>query len=185
MVPITALWLPIILSAVLVFVASSVLHMILSYHKSEYRKLPDEEAVRLSAGENIVPGFYAFPHVNGPQDLKNPEVLEKFKRGPVGYLTIIPKGGPSMGKYLGLWFSYCLLIAIFVAYLTGRTISSETQYMPVFRIAGTIAFLGYGVGHIVDSIWRGQPWSATIKHVFDGMIYALLTAGTFAWLWPR
>jgi len=45
MVSITALWLPILLSAVIVFVASSIIHMLLPIHKSDYRKLPDEEKV--------------------------------------------------------------------------------------------------------------------------------------------
>jgi hypothetical protein len=90
-----------------------------------------------------------------------------------------------MGKHLALWFGYCILISIFVAYLTGRTTGSGADYRTVFRIAGTIAFLGYGVGHIIESIWRGQPWSTTTKHVIDGLVYSLLTAGTFGWLWPK
>ncbi len=186
MVPITSLWIPILVSAVIVFIASSILHMVLQYHRSEYRKLPNENVLMEAIGkENVQPGFYAFPHTTGPKEMNSPEMIEKFKRGPVGYLTLIPKGAPAMGKYLILWFSYCVLIGVFVAYLTGRTTSAGTHYLAVFRIAGTIAFLGYGVGFILDSIWKGQPWSATLKHVFDGLIYGLLTAGTFGWLWPR
>jgi hypothetical protein len=186
MVPITALWLPILLSAVIVFLASSIIHMVLPIHKSDYRKLADESRV-LDAlrAAGVTPGpTYHFPHTTH-KEMKSPEVVEKFKRGPVGLLTVIRSGPPAMGKFLGQWFLYCLVISIFTAYLTGRTRAPGTHYLEVFRVAGTTAFLGYAAAQVQDSIWKGQPWGVTLKHVFDGLIYALLTAGTFGWLWPR
>ncbi len=186
MVPITALWLPILLSAVIVFVASSIIHMVLPMHKSDYRKLPEEDRV-LDAlrAAGVTPGpMYHFPYTTR-KEMKSPEAVERFKRGPVGLLTVIPSGPPAMGKYLGQWFVYCVVIGIFDAYLTGRTRSPGTQYLEVFRVAGTTAFLGYAAAQIQDSIWKGQSWSVTSKHVFDGLIYGLLTAGTFGWLWPK
>ena len=186
MVPVTALWLPILLSAVIVFVASSIIHMVLPFHKSDYRKLPEEDRVldTLRAA-GVTPGrTYHFPYCTH-KEMKSPEVVERFKRGPVGLLTVIPSGPPAMGKYLGQWFLYCVLIGVFVAYLTGRTLSPSTQYLEVFRVAGTTAFLGYAVAQIQDSIWKGESWSVTLKHVFDGLIYGLLTAGAFGSLWPR
>ncbi|MDQ1389965.1 MAG: hypothetical protein QOF94_2372 [Acidobacteriaceae bacterium] len=186
MVPISALWMPILLSAVIVFVASSILHMVLPYHKSDYRKLPDEDklvdALR-SAG--VTPGpAYHFPH-STHKEMKSPEVVEKFKRGPIGLLTVIPSGPPAMGKYLGLWFVYCVVVSIVVACVAGSTLSAGTRYLVVFHLTGLAAFLAYGVGQLQDSIWKGQTWGVTFKHVVDGLIYALLTAGTFGWLWPR
>jgi len=186
MVPITALWLPILLSAVIVFVASSIIHMVLPIHKSDYRKLPEEDRVldTLRAA-GVTPGpVYHFPHTTH-KEMKSPEAVERFKRGPVGLLTVIPSGPPAMGKFLGQWFLYCVVIGVFVAYLTGRTLIPGTRYLEVFRVAGTTAFLGYAAAQIQDSIWKGQSWSVTFKHVFDGLIYGLLTAGTFGWLWPR
>ena len=186
MVPITSLWIPILLSAVIVFIASSILHMVLTYHRSEYRKLPDEDALLNAMRERqIPPGFYAFPHHTGPKEMKSPEMMEKFKKGPVGFVTLIPNGLPAMGKYLGMWFAFCVLMGVFVAYITGRTVVSGAHYLVVFRIAGTVAFMGYSMGHIIDSIWKGQQWSTTFKHMFDGLVYSLLTGGTFGWLWPR
>jgi hypothetical protein len=185
MISIASLWLPIVLSAVIVFLASSILHMVLKYHRSEYRRLPNEdELAETVRKQNVQPGFYAFPHTTGPEQMKSPEIQEKFKRGPIGYLTVIPSGLPAMGKYLSLWFGYCLLVGVFVAYLTSRTMTPGADYLEVFRMAGTLGFLGYGLGYLQDSIWKGQPWSATIKHVIDGFIYGLLTGGTFGWLWP-
>jgi hypothetical protein len=186
MVALTALWLPILLSAVIVFVASSIIHMALPYHKSDYRRLPEEDRVidaLRSAGATPGPTYH-FPYTTH-KEMKSPEVVEKFKRGPVGLLTIIPSGPPAMGKLLAQWFLYCVVISLLVAYLTGRTRPPGADYLQVFRVAGTAAFLGYAGAQIQDSIWKGQPWNVTWKHVLDSLIYALLTAGTFGWLWPR
>jgi hypothetical protein len=186
MVSITALWVPILLSAVIVFVASSIMHMVLPYHKSDYRKLPDEdEVVDALRAAGVTPGPpYHFPHTTH-KEMKSPEVVEKFKRGPIGLLTVIPSGAPAMGKYLGMWFAYCVVISIFVACVAGRTLAPGTRYPEVFHVVALASFLAYGLGQIQDSIWKGQTWGVTAKHVFDGLIYALLTAGTFGWLWPR
>ena len=185
MVSLANLWLPILLSAVIVFFASSIIHMLLPYHRSDYRKIPDEDNVRAAlraAGVNQ--GLYHFPYCTH-KEMKLPATIEKFKQGPVGMMTIFPSGPPVMPKFLGLWFVYCLVISFFVAYLTGHTVALGSHYLQVFRVAGTAAFLAYGLGTLSNSIWKGQPWSVTIKETFDGLIYALLTAGTFGWLWPR
>jgi hypothetical protein len=185
MVPLTALLLPILLSAVIVFVASSLIHMVLPYHRSDYRQLPDEDkllAALRPAG--LKPGLYHFPFC-AHKDMKSPAMQEKYKQGPVGLLTVFPSAPPAMPKFLGLWFVYCLLIGLFVAYLTGRTVTSGAHYLVVFRVAGTAAFLAYGLGNLSNGIWKGQPWSVTLKEAFDGLLYGLLTAGTFGWLWPR
>jgi hypothetical protein len=186
MVPISSLLIPIFLSAVIVFITSSITHIVLSYHRNEYKKHPDEDGLSAAMRKtNVPPGFYAFPYSSGPKEMKSPEIQEKFKQGPVALLTVFPNGQPAMGKSLTFWFLYCVLIGIFVAYLTGRTTGPGAAYISVFRLAGTIAFLGYGVGHILNSIWMGQQWSATIKHLFDGLLYGLLTGGVFGWLWPK
>jgi hypothetical protein len=186
MVPISALWMPILLSAVIVFVASSLLHMVLPYHKSDYRKLPEEDrVVDALRAAGVTPGpVYHFPHTTH-KDMKSPEVVEKFKRGPIGLLTVIPSGPPAMGKYLGLWFVYCVVVSVVVAIVAGTTLSAGTRYLVVFHLTGLAAFLAYGVGQLQDSIWKGQTWGVTFKHVVDGLIYALVTAGTFGWLWPK
>ena len=185
MAPILGLWLPILLSAVIVFVVSSIMHVALKYHQSDYKKLPEEDKVVASMrSAGVTPGYYGFPHCDHKQ-MKSPEMMERFKQGPVGIVIIRPSGMPNMGKYLGLWFSYCLLVGVFVAYLTGQTIPRGTPFLEVFRIAGTAAFLPYGVGPLANAIWKGHPASMTAKEVFDGLIYALVTASTFSSLWPR
>jgi hypothetical protein len=185
MVPLTALWLPIVVSAVLVFIASSILHMVLPFHRNDYKKLPNEDGVLdalRTAG--IPPGDYFFPRPSNPKDMSSQETIERFKKGPVGLLTVIPNGPPVLPKHLGQWFVLCLVLSYFVAYLTGRTLGPGAEYLRVFQIAGCAAFLAYAGCCAADSIWKGIAWSTTFKHIFDGLIYALLTAGAFGWLWP-
>ncbi len=185
MVPLTALWLPILLSAVIVFVASSIIHMLLPYHRGDYQQLPEEDKLLATLrAASLKQGLYIFPF-STHKEMKSPATIEKYKQGPVGMLTIFPSGPPAMPKFLVMWFIYCLIIGLFVAYLTGRTVPLTANYLAVFRVAGTAAFLAYGLGHLSNGIWKGQPWGMTIKEVIDGLVYGLLTAGTFGWLWPR
>ena len=185
MVSLTALWLPILLAAVIVFVASSIMHMVLPYHRNNYKQLPDEDKLLATLrGANLTRGLYMFPFCTH-KDMKSPATVEKFKQGPVGMLTVLPSGPANMPKYLGLWFVYCLVIGLFVAYLTGHTVPYGARYLAVFRVAGTAAFLAYGLGNLSNGIWKGQPWGVTIKEAIDGLVYGLLTAGTFGWLWPH
>ena len=185
MTPLSALWLPILLSAIIVFVASSIMHMVLPYHRGDYRKLPDEDkllpALR-TAG--LSRGLYIFPFCTH-KEMNQPAVIEKYNQGPVGMMTVFPSGTPVMPKFLGMWFGFCLLIGFFVAYLTAHTVAPGVHYLKVFRIVGTAAFLAYGLGNLSNGIWKGQTISFTMKEVLDGLVYALLTAGTFGWLWPR
>jgi len=185
MVPLATLWLPIVLSAVIVFIASFIMHMVLPYHRSDYRQLPDEDKIlAFLRSYNLKRGHYVFPYCL-PKDMKSPASIEKYKQGPVGFMTIMPSGPPAMPKFLVQWFLFCLLIGFFVAYLTGHTVATGAHYLAVFRVAGTAAFLAYGLGNLTNGIRRGHTWSATIKEVIDGLVYGLLTAGTFGWLWPR
>ena len=185
MTPLSALWLPILLSAVIVFIASSIMHMVLPYHRGDYRRLPDEDkllpALR-TAG--LTRGLYIFPFCTH-KEMKQPASIEKYNQGPVGMMTVFRSGPPAMPKFLGMWFGFCLLIGFFVAYLTAHTVMPGAHYLRVFRIVGTAAFLAYGLGNLSNGIWKGQTFSFTIKEVLDGLVYALLTAGTFGWLWPR
>jgi hypothetical protein len=183
MVPLTALWMPIVLSAVIVFVASAIMHMMLPYHKSDYRKLPDEEAAR-AALRGVPPGLYMTPHCTHEQ-MKAPETKEKFKQGPNTIITVMPAGDVKMGKFLAVWFVFLLIVNFFVAYLAAHTMPAGTHYLQVFRVVGTAAFLAFGLANMANGIWKSMPWSFVAKEMVDGLIYGLLAAGTFGWLWPR
>jgi len=186
MVPLTALWLPILLSAVAVFIASSIVHMVLPLHRGDYKRLPDEEklleALR-SAG--VAPGAYMFPCPEDFKDMGSSEMAEKYTKGPVGMMTVLPNGPPMMAKHLVMWFVYCLVIGFFLAYIAGRTLSAGVDYLAVFRVVGATGFLAYAGAYAADPIWRGASWPTTSKFLFDGLLYGLITAGVFGWLWPQ
>ena len=185
MVSLTALWLPILLSAVVVFLASSVLHMVLKYHYKDYQRLPEEGAIRaLLRDKGVRPGNYAFPCPDDPGQWNSPEIIEKFKEGPVGFMNIKPSGAPAMGKYLTQWFLFCIVIGIFCAYVASRTLGPGTEYLMVFRITGTVAFVAYSVSSVSETIWKAQSWGTTVRFIIDGLVYSLLTGGVFGWLWP-
>jgi hypothetical protein len=185
MVGLTQLWLPILISAVLVFLASAVIHMALRYHWSDWSVVPGEDKIRAAMrDEGVGPGDYTFPRPEKQSEMNDPALVEKFKQGPVGFLTVIPSGPPAMGKSLALWFVYSVVVGVLAAYMTGRTLAAGTDYMQVFRVAGTTAFLAYAGAEPINSIWFGRKWRGTIKTMFDGLIYALLTGGAFGWLWP-
>ena len=186
MVPIVSLWLPILLSAVAVFIASSIIHMVLPYHRFDYKKLPAEDNVMDALRKfQIPPGDYCFPRPDGPKAMKDPAFQEKMKKGPVGLMTVRPIGPPSMGKPLALWFLYCVVVGVFAAYVAGRALHAGDSYRAVFRFAGVTAFAGYALGLWQNTIWYGRAWTTTLKSNIDGLIYALLTGGVFGWLWPK
>ena len=186
MVPLTALWLPILLSAVIVFIASSVIHMALPWHENDYRRVPDEDRLRAALQPlAIPPGDYVVPRPSSRQELRTPEFLARVNEGPNLVLTVLPNGPWTMGRNLVLWFVYLLVVALFAAYVAGRVLPPATDYLTVFRIAGTTAFLGFAVALWQMSIWYRRAMSTTIKATIDGLIYALLLGGVFGWLWPR
>ena len=185
MTGLSALWLPILLSAVLVFVASSLIHMASPWHKSDYPKMPNEEQVMDALRPlAIPPGDYFFPRPADRADMQSPAFLEKVNRGPVAVMTVMP-GGMSMGRNLVLWFVYIVVISAFAAYVAGRALPAGTVYLHVFRFAGATAFIGYSAALWQMSIWYRRAWVTTLKATVDGLIYATLTAGVFGWLWPR
>ena len=180
-----AYWLPILLSAVAVFILSSIIHMVLGYHANDYKGLPNEKQVLDDLRKlNIPDGNYSFPRANSMKEMGSPEFKEKVKQGPVGMMTISKSGSTTVGKELLLWFIYTIIVGIFAAYVTDRALDPGAHYLAVFRFAGVTAFAGYSLALIQGSIWFKKSWSATFKSMFDGLIYALFTAGIFGWLWP-
>lgn len=185
-VSLAALWLPILLSAVLVFVVSSIIHMATPLHKGDYSKLPrEDEAMEALRNLSISPGNYAIPRPGSMAEMKTEETRAKYEAGPVGFLHVLPSGPPAMGKSLVQWFLYSLVIAFFVAYITSRTLSVGEEYLQIFRVSGACAFMAFGLGQIHEGIWFGRNWPAVFRHVFGGLVYALTVAGCFAGFWPE
>ena len=177
---IMTLWLPVLVSAVVVFIAGAVIWMVMPWHRSDWGKTEEEEDVR-AALKTTGPGMYTLPNCP-PDQFKDPAMQKKFIDGPQAYITVLPNGVPKMGGKLLMMFLYNLLVAVLCAYVVSRTLAPGTEYLTMFRVAGTVAFIAYGVAYIQESIWFGRSWSLTAKTFLDALIYALLTGGVFGWL---
>ncbi|HNX48525.1 MAG TPA: hypothetical protein PKL08_00055 [Thermoanaerobaculaceae bacterium] len=186
MTPLSSLWLPVLVSSVIVFVASSLIHMATPWHKSEYPRLPKEDAFREAVGPlGIPPGDYMVPRASSMAEMRAPEFVEKTSQGPVMILTVLPNGGLGMGRSLIGWYLYLVVVTVFAAYVASRALASGAPYLAVFRFVGTTAFVGYSLALWQASIWYARAWSTTARATVDGLVFALLTAGTFGWLWPH
>lgn len=187
---IAQLWLPIVLSAAIVFIASSILWMATPLHKKDYLPPPDEEAITRALREHrFAPGKYFIPWCGGEggKDMKSPEYQAKLKSGPWAQFTVM-SAPPSFGRCLGQWFALQVALAFFIAYAAAAALptgAGAPAYLKVFQVVGAIALLAHAGGAAIESIWHGAAWRRTAVCIFDGVVYALLTAGTFAWLWPR
>ncbi len=186
MVPITALWLPILIGAVLVFIASSLIHMVLPFHKSDYSRVPKEDEFMAAARKfDLPPGDYLVPCAGSHKDLNDPAFVEKLTKGPVLLMTVMPSGRVSMGPQLAAWFVYCVVVGIFAAYVAGRALAPGAHYLAVFRFAGATAFVGYSLALWQNTIWFKRRWTTTLKSNIDGLLYGMLVGGAMGWLWPR
>ncbi len=186
MVSLSSIWQPIVLSAIIVFLASFITHMVLTYHRTDFRKLPAEDDVMEALRRfNLPQGSYMVPYAQAPADMRSKVFQEKRGRGPVFIATILRNGQQTMGTQLGQWFVFCLVVSLFSGYMTSRALESGAPYLRVSQIASTTAFLGYVLAQWGDVIWYKRSVSASIKNTIDGLLYGMLTGGVFGWLWPR
>jgi Flp pilus assembly protein TadB len=180
------LWLPILLSAVIIFAMSSVIHMFTPWHKGDYATIPNEDRVMDALRPfNIPPGDYMFPRPASMADMRSPEFTAKRNKGPVMIVTVLPSGSAGMGKELVLWFLFSVVVGVFAAYVAGRALGAGAEYLRVFQLVGATVFIGYSLALWPLAIWYHRSLGTTIRSTVDGLLYALLTAGTFGWLWPR
>ncbi len=182
MVGLPELWLPILLSAIVVFVASFLAWMALPHHKGDWKGVPDEESF-LGAARSVPPGQYMFPYCGSQAQMKDPEFKKRMEAGPHGTMTVWP-GPPAMGLNLVLTFIFYIVVGIFVAYLGTHALERGAEYLTVFRITGTAAIMAYVFGMIPNAIWMRKSLRSLVADVIDGIVYGLLTAGIFGWMWP-
>lgn len=179
------LWMPILLTAVLIFVASSLIHMVFKWHNTDYRKFDNEDEVRAAVRASTPPGQYFFPHCIDMKEMASEAMQKKFIEGPIGFITVRPAGPPTMGMQLSLWFIYTIVIATiagwlaFGAYPMGKGAAHAAGHM-----VGLISLLAYVGGSVQMGIWMGKPWSSVAKDALDGLIYGTISALVFWQLWP-
>jgi len=175
------LWLPILVATLVCFFMSSAIWVVFKWHNSDYSKADREDDVS-AALKGAKPGFYLLPHCLDHAEMAKPEVQQRFSDGPVAYITVAPNGMPSMAPKMISMIIYFGMVSVFCAYMLTRTMAPDADYLAVFRIAGSIAFIANGIAVIPESIWFSRPWSMTIKNLLDALIYGLLTGGIFGWL---
>lgn len=180
-----ALWLPIIASAVLVFIASSLIHMVFKWHNSDYRKVANEDEVMaaLRAG-SPAPGQYVFPHCTDMKQMQDESMVKKYEQGPIGFITLIKPGKPTMGKQLVLWFVFTLVLSTALAGIALQTYGLAADSHEAGHLIGLVSFLAFFSGSVMSGIWMGKPWGAVAKDMLDSLIYSTVCALTFMWLWP-
>ncbi len=182
----SSLLLPIGLSAVFVFFASFLVHMVLQWHNPDYRGLSNEDEVRAAIRKGSpTPGEYVIPYCKDPKAMQDPATVQRYAEGPNLMMWIRPAGTIKLGPFLGKWFVYALVVSFLCAYFARFTVGAGEDYMKVFHVVGMAGWLAYAWQGPADSIWKGKPWISTFRYMIDGLVYALVTAGTFGWLWPK
>lgn len=185
MTSLASLWLPIVLSTVFVFIASSIIHMVMPWHKGDFAKVPDEEGFRRAVGPlAIPPGDYMTPYCTTSADMKSPEFQAKVEEGPVVLMTVRPNGNPSMTPMFVGWTLAILVLTLVAACAAAAALAPGAATKSVWHLTGLVALAGYGFGGWPESIWYGRKWSSAAKNTFDALIYAAITAATFGWMWP-
>lgn len=175
------LWLPIVVASLVCFFMSAAIWVLFKWHNADYRKLEREEAVG-AALKGAAPGYYLLPYAVDQAETANPEVRKRFEDGPVAYITVAPNGMPSMPPKMIAMIVYFAIVSSFCAYMVTRTLAPGADYLAVFQVAGTVAFVANSLALIPESIWFNRPWSITLKNALDAVIYAGLTGGIFGWL---
>ena len=186
MISVAALLVPALVAAVLVFLVSSLIHMLTPWHAGDFSQLPNEDRV-LSALRpfNLVPGSYVAPRPSSMKEMGTPEFQAKLTLGPSVMINVMPSGQRGMGRQLALWFVYAFVVALFAGVVTSKALQPGADYKVVFKFVAAIAFGAYVMGLWQMSIWYRRPWSVTLKSTIDGLLYGCITAGAFGWLWPR
>jgi hypothetical protein len=185
MVSLASLWLPILAAAIGVFIASSIVHMATPWHHNDFKTVPDQDRVMDALRSfNLGPGDYVVPRPGSRKDQASSEFAALMKRGPVVAMTVLP-GNVVIAKNLVLWFVYCIVVALCAAYIAGAALPAGAEAKKVFQFAGATAFFGFALALWQQTIWYSRSVVTTLKSTIDGLVYALVTAGVFAWLWPR
>jgi hypothetical protein len=186
MTPLLSLWLPIIVATAIAFVASSLIHMVLPWHKGDYPLVPNQDQIMDALRPfNLPPGDYMIPRPKDMAEMKTPEFKAKAERGPVLIMTLYKGMMENMGVLMGKWFVYQLVVTLFAAHIAGTLVGPGGDAKLIFHSAFIVAFSGYVLALWQLTIWYRRSMRITLTSTLDGIIYSLIVGLTFVWLWPR
>jgi hypothetical protein len=179
------LWLPTLVSAVAVFILSSIVHMVVPWHKNDYMSFPDEAAMLDTLrAHNLKPGEYLAPRPTSRGDMASPEFKERVKRGPLVILNIATSDSASLARPLILWFIFVIIVSWLSGHIAWGAGASAAAPRGIFHAVALTAFLAYAAGLWPQTIWFRKPWLTSFKASFDGLIYAVVTGLIFVYFWP-
>lgn len=182
------LWLPILLSAGVIWVMSIIFGMALPHHKQDWIGLGDEDGFMEDLRRRgIKPGNYLFPDFRSSEQLRSEKVERALKEGPVGHLSVW-KTPVTMGDKMVGTLVVHLVVCILIAYLTRIALPAASPPPPfakVFQIAGTAGVLAYSFSFIPNALWFGAYKRTIVASIFDGVLYGVVIGAIFAWRWPQ
>ncbi len=180
-----SLLLPIGVSAIAVFVLTLIIHMT-PWHRRDHARLPDEDGVMQALRAfKIPPNDYMVPHPGSPEYMQSAEYDAKRDAGPVLSMTVNRNGPWNIGKMMGLWFLFVLVVSASMACVVGSLFPPGSGRHGVFHFVSVIAFLTYAMGGVPMSIWYERKWSTTFKYGVDSLLSALVTGWIFSMMWPK
>jgi hypothetical protein len=175
------LWLPILVSGVVLFFASAAAWMALPHHKPEWKVLPNEDAVMSAVrNSNVPPGQYMFPYCASAEAMKSEEMKSKLQAGPLGTLCVWP-GQANMGLNMVCSVIFFIIVSFGICYLATMALQPGDSFWHVFRFTGTAGILNYASAPILNGIWFRRKMLADIA---DGIAYGLITGVVFGLMWP-
>ena len=177
-----ALWLPILVATVVLWVLSFVAWVVLPHHFGDFKKLDSEnEMMELVKQANIPAGNYMFPYSGTKPEQDSKEYQDRYTEGPRGTLNVYNM--PNMGINMAQTILYFLITSLTIACITNVACpagDAETDFMKVFRIAGTIGVLTYASSGVLHKIWfKAKQWT----DMLDGAVYGVALGLIFAALW--
>lgn len=178
-----ALWLPVLMTTVVLFVASFLAWVVLPHHKPDVRRWPEEERLLDFVRESgAAPGEYLFPLIE-QDEMKEDRARQRYERGPWGLIRVWPRQ-PDMVRNMAATFGYFLLVTLLVAYVAAAALTPGAVFGEVFRIVATTAILAYCAGGVLNEIWFTRPLRAKLMNAIDGLVYGAITGVIFGLMWP-
>ncbi|MEM9081951.1 MAG: hypothetical protein AAGB34_00025 [Planctomycetota bacterium] len=189
----TLLWLPIVVAAVVCFIASALAWTVLPHHNKDVLPFANpqhfKDLAQPDGAESVKPGVYMFPHQHN-MSAEDETSKTMIKEGPWGTVNIWP-AQPQMGPKLAASLGVFLFVTFLVAYVAAESLLEDAQgdiepisSLRVFQLTTTVAVMAYTCGWMLNAIWFGKPLRQWLTDGVDGLAYGLITGATFAILWP-